>query len=86
VAENTVLVATLHLERHTARAALVGAVKIDMGGVEIDQRLGVPSAIGKQIFGAQPAVDIGDLVIRVCRGKEAGEIDLPVGVLPAPSA
>lgn len=57
-----------------------------MGGVEIDQRLGIPGAGAHQIFGAEAPIHIPDVVVGMGGGEEAGEIDLPVGIVPAPSA
>ena len=43
--------------------AVGGAVEIDMGDVEIDQRLHVPIAVRQQIFGAEAPVHVGDVVV-----------------------
>ena len=80
------LVIAAHVQACAARALLVDIVEADMGRVEIDHGLGVPAAIGEEIGGAEPPVDIADIVIGLSKRREAGEGDRPVGVVPALAA
>ena len=57
-----------------------------MGRVEIDHGLGIPAAIGEEISGAEPPVDIADIVIGLSQRREAGKRNRPVGVVPALAA
>ena len=79
-AESTVSLLPPTLRPTPQGTALIGAVEIEIGGIEIDHRLHVPSAAGEEISGAETPIHPADIVVALGQRGEAGEGDGPVGV------